>query len=212
MTSALRKIHRLTRLLAGKGCTEADFASVYKRATQDAWNYTENPFERERFDLVVNVLSTVRAKKALEVGCAEGHLTRRIASCVDDLMACDIMKEAIDRARANCGDLDNVRFLQTDIRTRWPEEMFDLLVYSDVLYFFSRKEVRQVIRDSARYVPEGGHLLFANEWHSHYRMFTHPSYILEQFHESKHWECVRAHDHFCADHDRSVTVGLFRRV
>lgn len=208
----MRRIWKLARLLAGKGCTAADFDPVYGAAADDAWNYSKNPFEKARFDIVTRTLSDVPTTKVLEVGCAEGHLTRRMAGHASDLLACDIVNEAIDRARTNCRDLRNVRFLRMDVRTGWPGEMFDLLVYSDVLYFFSKKEVRQVIGDSARYVNDGGHLLFANEWHSRYRWFTHPSFIMEQLHESEHWKCISTHDYSYPGHDRSVTVGLFRRT
>lgn len=212
MTGTLRRIHKLARLVAGKGCTAADFSPVYEGASHDAWNYTRNPYEKLRFDMVMDALMTIHAKKALEVGCAEGHLTRRLACHVEGLLACDIMAEAIDRAGAKCGDLKNVRFLRMDVRTDWPEEMFDLLVYSDVLYFFSRKEVKQVLQGSAQHVNVGGYLLFANEWHSRYRWFTHPSFVMNQLRESHCWECVRSQEHPLPDERRSVTIGLFRRV
>lgn len=212
MTRTLRKVHKLARLVTGKGCTAADFRPVYEETAQDAWNYTRNAFEEDRFGMIVDTLSAIHAAKALEVGCAEGHLTRRLAGSVEDLLACDIMPEAIERARANCDDLDNIRFLAMDVRTHWPEEMFDLVVYSDVLYFFSKREVRRVIRDSAQHVRERGHLLFANEWHRRYRWFTPPSFIMDELRASDCWECVSSHERPLANEQRSVTIGLFRRV
>ncbi len=211
MTSVAGKIPKLLRRLAGQGCRAADFDPVYARAEQDAWRYTENPFERTRFARIIDVLDGLVIDNALEVGCAEGHLTRLLAGCVQRLLACDIVDTALARARRHCADLENVRFLNIDVRSRWPDETFDLLIYSDVLYYFSKPEVRRVLRASAEHIRIGGHLLFANEWHDHYRWKTPPTYIMDQLGGSPLWQPVfRRHDKGIGT-DRSLTLGLFQR-
>jgi cyclopropane fatty-acyl-phospholipid synthase-like methyltransferase len=208
---ALARLAKLVRRLAGRGCTATDFAPVYSRAERDAWGYERRPFESKRFDLIMEVLFTVRAKRALEVGCAEGHLTRRLGSRVEELVACDIVEEALRRAQENCRGLDNARFLHVDVRHAWPPGFFDLLVYSDVLYYFTRREVRRVIRESARRVHRGGYFLFANEWHDHYRWQTHPDYVTQQLDRSGSWTRVCVRKYVDTNESRRLTVELWRR-
>jgi 2-polyprenyl-3-methyl-5-hydroxy-6-metoxy-1,4-benzoquinol methylase len=212
MTNIIRKIPKLFHHLAGRGCGAADFESVYSRSRRDAWHYTENPFEKTRFDLVVEALAGMVVGKALEVGCAEGHLTRRLAGLAHQLTACDIVDAALERARDHCRELPNVQFLKIDVRTHWPDEVFDLVIYSDVLYYFSKPEIKRVIHDSAEHVGDGGHLLFANEWHNHYRWKTPPAFIMEQLAASPFWRLVSQRQHQETGDGRSVTIGLFRRL
>ena len=211
MMNMVGKIPKLFRRLAGRGCSAADFDPVYARAERDAWRYTENPFEKKRFNAVIGALNGLTVDRAIEVGCAEGHLTRRLAGRVNQLLACDIVETAIERAREYCRDLPNVRCVNLDVRSCWPDDVFDLVVCSDVLYYFSKSEVRQVIRDSARHVRPGGHFLFANEWHDHYRWKTPPTFIMTELGRSIFWTLVSNRCDQDADTGRSVTIGLFRR-
>jgi SAM-dependent methyltransferase len=211
MASIVRKVPKLFRRLAGRGCSAADFDPVYARAEQDAWHYAENPFEEKRFGLILDALAGLTLGKGLEVGCAEGHLTERLAPRMRELVACDIVPEAVERTRIHCGGLPNVRVMCIDLRKRWPEEMFDLVVYSDVLNYFSRSEIKQIIRDSARHVGGGGHLLFANTWNARWRWSTPPGYVMGRMKQSPLWETIRQREHVDCDAGRSVTIGLFRR-
>ena len=211
MTTVIRKVPKLLRRLAGKGCQASDFAPVYSRAEHDAWGYSENSFEAARFALILDVLSGVSVGRALEVGCAEGHLTGRLAAHADELIACDIVHEALDRAALQCAGVANVRFLRADVREHWPQGRFDLLVFSDVLNYFSKAEVRKVLRDSAQRVGTGGYLLFANTWNNRWRWSTRPTYVIHQLVRSGSWETFRHRDHVDAPSGRSITIRLFRR-
>ena len=211
-TGALAKFPKLVRRLAGRGCRAADFAPVYAKTERDAWGYEQRKFEGRRFDLIMKLASLAPARRALEVGCAEGHLAQCLSPLLDELVACDIVEEAVRRAEVNCRGFENIRFLRGDIRRQWPAGLFDLLVYSDVLYYFTRREVRQVIRESARHLGPNGHLLFANEWRTDYRWHTHPDYVMRQLDRSRAWELVCREKHVDVDESRSLTLGLWRRA
>jgi len=211
-TGAVTKLPKLVRRLAGRGCRAVDFAPVYARAQRDAWGYEQRQFESRRFELIMKLASLVPARTALEVGCAEGHLTQRLSPLVRELVACDIVEEAVHRAEANCRECANVRFLCVDVRRQWPAGMFDLLIYSDVLYYFTKREVRNVVCESARHVSPNGHFLFANEWRADYRWHTHPDYVMRQLDRSHDWELVWRQKHVDVDESRSLTLGLWRRT
>ena len=212
MNAVFSKLPKLIRRLSGRGPRAADFEPVYSNHPEDAWGYAHRPFEHQRFALIIKALSTLCASRILEVGCAEGHLTRLLAARADDLLACDIVPEAVQRARHNSQDLNNIRFRTLDIRTQWPDETFNLIVYADVLYYFTKKEIRRVIRSTAEHTVPGGSLLFANEWHRHYRWMIHPETIMTMIRRSGLWKTVYTLRWPDTDSNRSITLGRFERL
>jgi len=209
--SVVAKFPKLMRRLVGRGCDAADFAPVYAGAQDDAWGYERRPFERERFDLIMDVMSDLSPERLLEVGCAEGHLTRRLSGHVEELVACDVVEEALRRAKEHCAGLANVRFLLADIRKTWPEGMFDAVLCSDVLYYFTKREVRGVVHRSALKISPGGHFLFANEWQDGYRLHTHPEYVIAQLAQSGDWQLLRRERLVDREESRTLIVTLWRR-
>ncbi|NLH40491.1 MAG: methyltransferase domain-containing protein [Planctomycetes bacterium] len=205
------KLPKLMRRLVGRGCGAADFAPVYARSKDDAWGYERRPFERERFDLIMDVMSGLSARRLLEVGCAEGHLTRRLSGLAEEVVACDVVAEALRRAKEHCEGLTHVQFLLADIRKTWPSGTFDAMICSDVLYYFTKREVRGVLRRSAHRVSTNGHFLFANEWQDGYRWHTHPDYVVAQLAQSGDWDLVRRERLVDREESRTLIVTLWRR-
>lgn len=104
----------------------------------DPWSY-ESDGERRRLD-AVSALVPEDATDVLEIGCAEGHLTRRIRQQAPaaTVHCIDISPRAIERARAHVGDDENVHITLGDVR-QWPfaslPARIDVAVICDVLYY-----------------------------------------------------------------------------
>jgi SAM-dependent methyltransferase len=156
------------------------------------------------------MLPTVPVKTVLEVGCAEGHFTRLLAERVQEVVACDISDLATHRAQQTCEGLRNVRFLTMDVRGGLPQENFDLILFSDVLYYLSSKEAVRVLANSAEVLRPGAFLMFANEWHAEYRFLLEPTEILKIINRSEHWELMKRQD-FGGGGSRTLLAALFRR-
>ena len=131
-------------------------------AAPDPWNYT-SPYERQKYDRTLSLFPDGDIEDALELGCAEGHFTATMAGRVKRLLAADISAVAIERARARCGDVTNVRFAWCDISRELPAGEFDLIVCSEILYYMKdRYALQDVARRIGRLLKPGGSLVMAH--------------------------------------------------
>lgn len=151
-------------------CAAAPLSPVYGRrhfealfaAGADPWKYT-NPYEETKYGQTLALLPDGPIGQALELACAEGCFTVRLAPRVEHLVAADISRIALERAADRCGGLANVEFRALDL-TRDPlPGGLDLVVCSEVLYFAGDvPALREVARRLAAALAPGGHLLTAH--------------------------------------------------
>jgi glycosyltransferase involved in cell wall biosynthesis/peptidoglycan/xylan/chitin deacetylase (PgdA/CDA1 family) len=130
--------------------------------TPDPWNYA-SPYERKKYDRTLELLPDELIKQAMELACAEGHFTDRLAARVKSLVAIDISEKALERARLRCRHHANVQFRCLDlIDDAIPGEM-DLIVCSEVLYFLENIDaLREITEKLKRALAPGGRLLAAH--------------------------------------------------
>ena len=110
----------------------AYFDSLY-RANPDPWNYQLSRYESEKYAATVAALPR-RFTSGLEVGCSIGVLTALLAAHVDDLLAVDVSSVAIASARDRVPD---VRFECRELPEDFPPGRFELIVFSEVLYYLN---------------------------------------------------------------------------
>jgi peptidoglycan/xylan/chitin deacetylase (PgdA/CDA1 family)/2-polyprenyl-3-methyl-5-hydroxy-6-metoxy-1,4-benzoquinol methylase/GT2 family glycosyltransferase len=100
----------------------------------DPWNY-DSAYEVEKYEHALSLLPNSRPARALELACAEGHFTERLAPRVDELIAVDISGEALARARARTGG-EHVQFARADLfADALPKGPFDVVFCAEVLYY-----------------------------------------------------------------------------
>jgi peptidoglycan/xylan/chitin deacetylase (PgdA/CDA1 family) len=128
----------------------------------DPWKYT-SPYEQTKYEQTLELLGSRRPERALELACAEGHFTRQLALRVGSLLAADISRVAVDRAAQRCADLKNVRFTRLDIMKDTLPGPFDLIVCSEVFYYFeSLPTARSIAKKLAAALEPGGYLVAAH--------------------------------------------------
>jgi len=129
---------------------------------EDPWQYGTSAYERWKAGLTLGLLPTGKLRSALEVGCAEGHMTAQVAQRVDRLLAVDISSKALERARSRCASFDHIEFQQLDVvEGRLPGQL-DLILVSEVLFYLSRAEVEKVAKRFAEHLKVGGHVLLVH--------------------------------------------------
>lgn len=103
-----------------------------------------------------------RYASALELGCSIGVFTRLLAPRCDVLLATDVSAVALARARERCADQPHVRCAQRELPAQFPRGTFDLILVSEVGYYFSAPDL-EILRSkiSAALAP-GGHLLLVH--------------------------------------------------
>lgn len=130
------------------------FEALYAR-DPDPWSFATSDYERRKYEATLAALPRPRFANGLEVGCSIGVLTRQLAARCGVLLAIDVSETALARARAHCGGLDTVRFRRVQVPAEFPDGAFDLIVLSEVLYYFTPDDVRATARHVTRSVAPG---------------------------------------------------------
>ncbi len=121
------------------------FDRIYARG-EDPWDFQGSAYEIAKYDETLAALPRPRFAGALEVGCSIGVQTRRLAERCDALLALDLAPLAVERARARCADLPQVRVRQAQVPRDWPPGTYDLVVLSEVLYFLDHADLAGLAR------------------------------------------------------------------
>ncbi|MBO3100907.1 PIG-L family deacetylase [Cellulomonas fengjieae] len=134
------------------------FDATYDRH-EDPWGYTDRWYEERKRALTLAALPAARYGRVLEIGCGIGVLTQQLAGRADHLLAVDVSAEAVTRARTRVAGLPHVRVEVADVADAVPAGPFDLVVLSEVGYYFSRPTLERVLADLRATLAPGGTLL-----------------------------------------------------
>jgi SAM-dependent methyltransferase len=114
------------------------------RGDIDPWQFRSSDYEREKYQATIKALSKPRYARALEVGCSIGVLTGLLAPRCDTLIAIDASATAIAAAREHASG--NVTFEVGTLPQDFPPGPFDLIVLSEVLYYFVAADLQRVAK------------------------------------------------------------------
>ena len=128
-------------------------------AAPDPYGLAEGWYEARKYALSVALLPRERYGAAFEPGCSIGVLTAMLAPRCASLLACDVVPEAVAAARARTAGLPGVRVERRAIPDEWPPHSFDLIVFSEVLYYFDDADLDRVLRLGIGALRPGGQLL-----------------------------------------------------
>lgn len=124
------------------------FDEMYARS-HDPWEFATSTYERRKYALTVASLPEARFRAAFEPGCAIGVLTAMLAPRCARLLATDIVPAALAEARRRVRD-PHVTFARRAIPEHWPEGPFDLVVLSEIAYYFDRCELEEIVASTTR--------------------------------------------------------------
>lgn len=137
------------------------FQSLY-RSNPDPWGFTTSRYEQTKYRRTVDALKDRRFVSGLEVGCSIGIPTHLLAPQCDSLFGIDIVEDPLAVARARCADQPQVRFARMQVPMQWPTEHFDLIVFSEVLYFLSAGDIAHCARHVLQTLIPGGVVVLVN--------------------------------------------------
>ena len=136
---------------------------------EDPFSYETAPYESSRLSAMDAALGPGALGSVLEVGCAEGHFTVKLAGRASRVVAVDISAVALARARRRA---PSAAFVEADLLT-WepgPEAPFDAVVLGDVLYYLDRPgvgaEFDGLFARVASWIRPGGRLVLAHGFSS----------------------------------------------
>ena len=119
------------------------FDSLYS-ANPDPWRFAASPYERAKYRSTLAALPRPRFRRALEVGCSIGVMTRMLARSCRRLIAVDVSQAALRQARRRRRGLAGVTVQRIRLPQECPAGTFDLILLSEVLYFLSASDIAQL--------------------------------------------------------------------
>jgi SAM-dependent methyltransferase len=182
----------------------AYFDRMYAAAA-DPWAFEERWYERRKYALTVAVLPRARYRRAFEPGCSIGVLTAALAPRCEQLLSVDISPLAVQRARARLAGYAGVEVRQSAL-PEWPIGTFDLIVLSEVAYYFDDGDLTTVIDAAVTSLEPGGDLV-AVHW-------RHPVAEYPQSGDAVH-RAIRAHPGLATVsrlEELDFLLEVFRRV
>jgi trans-aconitate methyltransferase len=134
------------------------FDGMYAAAA-DPWGFEERWYERRKHAISLAMLPRERYRAAFEPGCSIGVFTRMLAPRCGTVLACDLAAAAVRAAAARTAHLPQVQVERRDIPRQWPDGRFDLIVLSEILYYFGDHDLEQVLKHAVAALEPDGTLL-----------------------------------------------------
>lgn len=142
--------------------TSADFFEAKYKGSGDPWSFATDPYELSRYRTIFNALAPRTFRRAFEPGCSVGVLTEMLASICDRVEASDVSPTAIDWATERTEHLGNVQTTCAGLSAFIPDGTFDLIVFSEIGYYFNESELLDVVEALVSRIRTSGVFLAAH--------------------------------------------------
>ncbi len=139
----------------------AYFEKIYA-TTDDPWDFRSSGYERAKYADTLASLPRERYRRAFEIGCSNGELSARLIPRVGELLSVDLNERALAAARRRNARADSVRFERLQFPSELPEGSFDLIVVSEVAYYWGRADFEKAQRLLHGLLEPGGDLMLVH--------------------------------------------------
>ena len=145
------------------------FENLYVRST-DPWGFETSEYERRKYERTLGVLGERRFHRGFEAGSSIGIFTAMLAPRCDELLAVDTSQKAVEIAGERLAEHPHVRVERCTLPEEMPAGPFDLIVASEVLYYWPQEVVLEALRRfEGILAPEG--VLVAVHWRKETRTY-----------------------------------------
>lgn len=161
--------------------SEAFFEAQYRR-NSDPWSFATDSYELSRYQTTLDALNNQHFDSAFEPGCSIGVLTEHLSRFCNHVYAIDISETAVEQAKTRCRHLPNVVVKHAVLPQGIPKLTFDLIVFSEIGYYFDPPDLMALTRTLLSRLVTGGRFL-AVHWLGH-----SPDHLItgDQVHEVLH--------------------------
>jgi len=139
----------------------AYFEDLY-RTNPDPWRFETSGYEAGKYAHTLAVVAEAPVARGLELGCSIGVLTRQLASRCDRLVATELSETALDQARRRCAGCGNIEFVLAERVIDGIDATFDLMLLSEVVYYWDDQDLRVVASAIADHLAAGGRLVLVH--------------------------------------------------
>lgn len=144
-----------------KSLTTEFFEQLYQQ-NSDPWELATSEYEAKKYAATLNALPRNLYRSGFEIGGSIGILTEKLARRCQSLLSVDVAQIAQAQAIDRCQQLHNIKFELMSVPESFPAESFDLIVLSEVGYYWSWEDLRKAQCLIVDRLEFQGHLLLVH--------------------------------------------------
>ncbi len=134
------------------------FDSMYGN-DPDPWGFANRWYEKRKYGVTLASMPLERYASAYEPACSIGVLTLALSERCDRLLACDGSLVAVEQARERTAGRDGVQIEHRRLPEEWAVGTYDLVVLSELLYYFGDDDLALVLDHAVSSVAADGTLV-----------------------------------------------------
>jgi len=138
--------------------TPNDFEARYQQ-DPDPWDYEQSDYEQAKYEATLDACGDGPFANALELGGSIGVFTEMLAPRCAALTTVDVARTAAAMARRRLVDFPQVRVIRGAIPEAVPDQQFDLIVASEILYYLAPEDLDRTLSLIRARLVTGGRLV-----------------------------------------------------
>ncbi len=141
----------------------------------DPWDYRTSRFEAFKRGVLLAACGASCHGRGLELACANGETTLRLAPHCLRLTAVDSSATALAAARQRLGDRPGVELRQAVLPDGFPRGPFDLIVASEIVYYLPAPDLEILLDGLERALAPGGRAVLLHHLRAFDDAAQHPA-------------------------------------
>ncbi|MGH3886924.1 MAG: class I SAM-dependent DNA methyltransferase [Pseudonocardiaceae bacterium] len=142
---------------------------------RDPWDFAASWYEQRKYALTVASLPKQPYRACFEAGCSIGEMTKLLVQRCDKLVAVDCSPRAVRLARQALCDFGHVRVDHAVLPPDIPDMTFDLIVASEILYYFTADDLTALLDGLLARLEPGGDFVAAH-WRASDRSYGYDGF------------------------------------
>lgn len=144
-----------------KSLTPEFFENLY-RQNADPWQFKTSEYEAQKYAASLEALPRPLYPSGFEIGGSIGIFTEMLSRRCGSLLSIDVSTIAQAQAVERCKHCKNVRFELMAVPESFPEQQFDLIVLSEVGYYWSLPDLDRAKTLIVKHLHSQGQLLLVH--------------------------------------------------
>ena len=143
--------------------TKEYFDELYA-SSDEPWHISFRASQQYRYNTYLQMLKQFSDNygSMLDIGCSQGQFTISLQDIASSVIAIDISKLAIQRAKKKYSDYKKIRFEVGNLPLlKYNNEQFDLVLALEVLYYLEKEDRVESLKEIKRVLKKDGFLLIS---------------------------------------------------
>ena len=140
----------------------SDFFEALYQQNSDPWQFETSEYEAQKYMATLAALPQPLYHSGFEIGGSIGILTEKLAARCQSLLSVEVSTIAQSQAIKRCHHLTNIDFQMMSVPQEFPDKSFDLIVLSEVGYYWCREDLEKAQNLMLDRLRSQGHLLLVH--------------------------------------------------